>query len=284
MKLLAAFLIALFAGPLLFAYAGGSGGNRPSGGDTSDASGDDDGTADRGRGDSPSAASPNAGGGSRATAARDYSVMYGDKDCNTVATVKDRAICRRYSQNTRAEFIPEECRTVEGETQRALCIQKYRKLERCRNLVASTGEKNRCAMGELNLPATSNVAEQYSECRNATNKGECRAALKDKVYSMVKFRIYALEERAEMFAEKGIVTDERAAEFIAYLEDAKKRFNSASDLAGKIAVLKEVRTSWGKFVSEARQNYNAIREGREPPKPPDEGWGNSTNGTSNTAG
>lgn len=283
MKLLAAFLIAIFTVSLLFAYAGGSGPDRPSGDDAADSSGDD-GTADQGRGDLPSAASPNAGGGSRATAARDYSVMYGDKDCNTVATVKDRAICRRYSQNTRAEFIPEECRTVEGETQRALCIQKYRKLERCRNLRASTGEKNRCAMGELGLATTSNVAEQYSECKNAQRKDECRATLKDKVYSMVKFRIYALEEKAEMFVDKGIVTDERAAAFIAYLEDAKKRFNAASDIAGKIAVLREVKTSWGKFVSEARQNYNAIKEGREPQETPEESWEPSGTGASNTAG
>ena len=77
-------------------------------------------------------------------------------------------------------------------------------------------------------------------------KKQCFNSLKEKAYTIIKFRFYNLEERAEEYLEEGKVSEEDVVVFVDALEGKKVEFNDAS-LDRKKEIVLEVKTLWQDF-------------------------------------
>jgi hypothetical protein len=178
------------------------------------------------------------------------------KDCNSPSTAKERVLCNMNVDKAKGKLADEECRreaTAEGKKK---CLDRKEKAKLCQNL----GEDKReaCLKRVVGLNAAKQVRDEIKEC-TGTEATQCTSQLKGKVYEMIKERISNLGEKAKKFADKGIISQEKAADFIAWLEDAKERFANAPDIKGKREVVQEIKNSWGEFVSDARANYKALK-------------------------
>jgi hypothetical protein len=142
-------------------------------------------------------------------------------------------------------YVPEECRVLDEEGKQR-CIGLYRVLQSCR-IESYEGDEARegCIKPKLNL--SDNISGQYSSCGDQA----CRDRVRQNVYTMVKFRIYNLIYKAEEMRELGVAEDE-VVDFVAYIEEAKVRFNNAASITGKKLVIQEVKAKWEEFRDRAR--------------------------------
>ncbi len=110
------------------------------------------------------------------------------------------------------------------------------------------GEKRfSCAKQVLGLAEP--VASQKKICdeKEDGEKIQCMAVLQYKTHLMIKFRIYDLEERAEELIERG-ASKETVADFVAFIQESKQRFNAAKTKAERRQVILDVREKWRQFV------------------------------------
>ncbi|MBI2145738.1 hypothetical protein HYU22_00160 [Candidatus Woesearchaeota archaeon] len=91
----------------------------------------------------------------------------------------------------------------------------------------------------------SNIAEQKQACGQ---RESCRDDLKEKVYALIKFRFYDLEERVEELYEDGTITKSQATEMIATLEEQKIKFNAATSKQQRRDIILETKSSWQEFA------------------------------------
>jgi len=166
--------------------------------------------------------------------------------CGGYLDIEDRVRCRvslredLETANEYENFFPEECRTrADGHT---LCLQVYRNVQRC--WAYSHGqERISCVKEELEL---GNIREERQRCKALTGEeGEnCTSTLTRKVYDLVKFRLYDLEEEAEGFLEDGRITEEESIDFIVQMEKGKVAFNAAKNTQERKDVLLWARKQW----------------------------------------
>ncbi|MCI0558260.1 MAG: hypothetical protein MN733_07170, partial [Nitrososphaera sp.] len=143
-------------------------------------------------------------------------------------------------------FVPEECRAM-GEAEKQKCIETYRVLQTCRiGFEGDDDDRESCIKPKLGLG--DNIWDDARECNF---DGQCLEDLRQKVYTLAKFRMYNLEYKVREMMENGL-SREKAVDFIAYIEEAKARFNSASTISAKKAVVSEVREKWYEFVAQAQ--------------------------------
>ncbi len=147
------------------------------------------------------------------------------------------------------QYLPEECRPLTS-GKKETCVARYRALQPCwKNPVGL--ERSRCAAEKLELKGT--IAAQLKEClkKQGADRAVCQAAVRDKVFAMIKFRLYDLSERAEDLIEKGVSRDV-VGDLVVAMETNKQTFNGATSYAARQKILNNARASWKKFVAKTK--------------------------------
>ncbi|HLD78641.1 MAG TPA: hypothetical protein VJB16_06445 [archaeon] len=162
------------------------------------------------------------------------------------ATMRERVAARLKDRTlTVANTVPEECRALEAED-RAECRRRYAAIQTCYDNTDAVP----CLKTKLAIKAT--VKATLADCESkGEERASCVADIRENVYSLVKARFYAAEERAERFAEKWSLDEGLLADFIADMEQLKIDFNAAVDIAAKKGVVKQAQARWHEFVREA---------------------------------
>ncbi|MBI2667679.1 hypothetical protein HYX17_02815 [Candidatus Woesearchaeota archaeon] len=172
--------------------------------------------------------------------------------CGNLNTIKERVKCRlelkdyELSQEQGLNYLPEECRKL---TFRKECINRYEQTQKCWKFPVGD-ERISCVKGNLNL---GNIKNEVALCniKTSRDKTECKELIEEKVYNLIKFRFYDLEERAEELINNG-VNAELVADFISEIEFKKIEFNEAKTKEEKKEIILEVRKIWIEFIKKAK--------------------------------
>lgn len=161
--------------------------------------------------------------------------------CADFQTMRERIACRisisEEEAKTNLLFLPEECRTLNGSAY-GQCIATYSVIQRCRHLSLDK-DRDRCFFTQMY--DLTNLSSLRSACGDNST---CVDDLRAKVFTYVKFRIYNLEEKSEELWEKGILTKDETVSFIEKMEIKKQKFNNATSVDDKKAVIKEIQKDW----------------------------------------
>ncbi|MBI2970822.1 MAG: hypothetical protein HYY37_00205 [Candidatus Aenigmarchaeota archaeon] len=170
--------------------------------------------------------------------------------CASLILTYDRVRCRLRLPDDEREaeaelyYLPEECRPMEGSA-RENCIGVYRSVQRCWKF-AQGAARIGCVREQVSLGS---FGEEKTAClvKSPSEKGQCIRSLREKLYAVIKFRFYDLEERAEEYLEKGadvgVVTD-----FVTSVEIMKQEFNKADTAEKRRGVILRVRDVWKEFL------------------------------------
>jgi hypothetical protein len=168
--------------------------------------------------------------------------------CTEGATLKERVGCIMDLPDDdvlNVRFVPEECRVL-GEAGEK-CIETYRTLQTCRiGFEGNDSDREACIKPKLGLGE--NIWDDARACQGGQ---ACLEQLREKVFILAKFRMYNLEYKVKEMMGAGL-SRPKAVDFIAYIEEAKARFNSASSIEAKKALIIEVQEEWYGFVGQAR--------------------------------
>ncbi|QQG38983.1 MAG: hypothetical protein HYS32_00775 [Candidatus Woesearchaeota archaeon] len=175
--------------------------------------------------------------------------------CGDLATRTERVKCRlnlveeEYEREYRLQYLPEECRALQG-GEKGKCISTYKSVQTCWTH-KETGEGVGCVMKQINFRG---ISEERRICNelNGDAKKECADKLKENIFTVIKFRFYNLEERAEEFLEEGKIAEEEVIVFIDAIEGKKVEFNSVSDIEGKKRIVMEVKDLWQEFLGKVQ--------------------------------
>lgn len=144
------------------------------------------------------------------------------------------------------EYLPEECRSLPRANARKQCIATYQSYKPCWHLPVGT-ERTNCAKQALGLEKDT-VAAQLERCvTSGKTRAACQEKLREQIYSLIKFRIYDLEERAEELAEEGANLT-TVAKFVTFIQEQKQTFNAAKSFQERQKVILNVRAEWNRFV------------------------------------
>jgi len=184
-----------------------------------------------------------------------------DKDeglkCGNLKTIKERVSCRidqeEYEQEEELElyYLPEECRALSGH-ERGICIARYKSVQTCWKFPIGD-ERVSCAKRATKLET---IQEEKETCNKLTGqeKSTCVKEIKNKVYNIIKWRFYDLEERAEDFMHRGLVDEESVSNLIVNLEQKKIEFNEATTKEERKNIILDVRDDWKEFVEIVKRN------------------------------
>lgn len=170
--------------------------------------------------------------------------------CYEMNLMKERVKCRlalteeqRYHE-LKLQYLPEECRALNG-TERDVCIQTYESVQKCWKY--SEGDARvECVKSVINFTT---IDEEKEKCEAAADKTTCHEKIKKNAFTLIKFRFYDLEERAEELHEKN---PELVAEAVTQLEEKKREFNAAKTIGEKKQIVMAVRQIWKDFAAEVK--------------------------------
>jgi len=143
-------------------------------------------------------------------------------------------------------YLPEECR--ENDDKQA-CLEQYRFFQQCQN-EGTDAKRMACMKPKLNISGTVHSILQTCEGKNGTQRAECVQQIGEAVIKLVKFRMYNLEYKIEELRGMGLGED-KAAEMMAKVQEAKIAFDQAETTAAKIEVVKRLKADWEEFISDA---------------------------------
>lgn len=172
--------------------------------------------------------------------------------CGDTKDLRERIFCRLnlapegIARELQIEYLPEYCRALAGNAARQACVRLYTAYQPCWNRPAGE-ERLRCARSVLSLG--SNVAEEARRCKERSG---CIKALEEKVYNMVIFHLYDLEQRAETLSERG-ASLEKIADFETVVEIKKQAFRDARSHEEQRAIILEVRKAWRDFLQDVQK-------------------------------
>lgn len=173
--------------------------------------------------------------------------------CGNLQTMQARVRCRlqlspaELEQEYAAQYLPEECRAIETPSRQASCVAKYRAFQPCWDEPVGDG-RVACAQRVLGLDRS--VDELVRQCRGSRS---CQLAVQEKVYDLIKFRFYELEERVEELLEAGAVEVGQAATAISAIEEQKAAFNAAADNRERQQIVYAVRKIWQELAAAAKR-------------------------------
>ena len=176
--------------------------------------------------------------------------------CGDLASLRERIACRLklepvgIARENEIRYLPELCRAASGEQEKTSCIALYRSFAPC--WVTPPGaERTACAKSVLGL--VTDIKESAIGCKDQDEpaRSECLGALRVKVYDLVLFRIYDLEERAEELSKLG-VPFEAIVDLSVAVEERKAVFKKAGTKEERKNAVLEVRAAWQKFLSAAK--------------------------------
>ena len=177
--------------------------------------------------------------------------------CADGSTVRDRVKCRislsekDLDRELKINYLPEQCRAKERGELRDKCIRFYLSIRDC-YAPSEYSDREFCARKLLKV---SDLKQEKNLCSamKSTEKETCVNETREKVYSMIYFRMYELEERAEELAEEGKISKDVAADFIAEMELKKQAFDQAKNFGERKRIVADARNLWAKFL---RDNFN----------------------------
>ena len=166
----------------------------------------------------------------------------GKLKCGGYLDIEDRVKCRLDLREEQADeyenFFPEECRSWKDQKK---CVQLYKAVQNCWKLPNSIARIS-CLQGKVGII---NVREQKSTC------GEdqaCLQKLREDVYTLIKLRLYNLEEEAEEWMEEGKLSKDDVADFVIKMEQSKLAFNQAQNKQERKQVIMQARQYWLELV------------------------------------
>src|SRR5258708_6981184 len=152
--------------------------------------------------------------------------------CGDKTALRDRISCRLnlapagVARELEIQYLPEECRSLSSKSDQETCEERYKSYKPCWNIPAGQARLD-CARGILMLGPV--ISQEIETCQGKSGTGRvaCIAGVKEKVFSMIKFRFYDLEQRAEKMgelgADLGAVTDLETT-----IEQSKQNFNKVT--------------------------------------------------------
>jgi len=177
--------------------------------------------------------------------------------CGNLSTLKERVSCRldldkeEQIEELEVYFMPEECRILTKKEQ-DYCIDRYHSVQKCWNFPVGN-ERVSCVKVVMNLGNTKNEKQSCSNL-DENEKSICLTDLQNKVYNLIKWQFYDLEERAEDFMIRGLAKREDAIDFISKTELSKVDFNQAKTKEERKNIILDVRANWKEFVNVVREN------------------------------
>lgn len=154
------------------------------------------------------------------------------------------------------KYLPEECRAL-ADGQQAGCVSRYRALHSCWEKPVGL-ERSRCAATKIALKGSPAAAlKKCAVLKGSLLKKTCTTEVRNKVYGLIKFRLYDLSERAEDLLEKG-VTVEAVARLVTFMEERKQSFNQATSYKERRSIILAARAEWKKFVRENKGKLPAV--------------------------
>jgi hypothetical protein len=174
--------------------------------------------------------------------------------CGNLPTIFDRVSCRldldkeEQIEELEVYFMPEECRVL-SEVNQESCIERYHSVQPCWEFPIGD-ERVSCVKKIMNL---GDINDEKQACNVLNEKGSCITNLRTKVYNLIKWRFYDLEERAEDFMLRGIAGREDVIDFVSKTELNKVDFNEAKNIDVRENIILDVRKDWGEFVSKVKE-------------------------------
>ena len=100
------------------------------------------------------------------------------------------------------------------------------------------------------------IQEEKETCNKLAgeNRSTCVRELKNKVYNLIKWHFYDLEERAEDLMQRGLIGKDAVVEFISKTEQNKINFNDAKTQEEKRNIISLVKRDWEEFADKVREN------------------------------
>jgi len=168
--------------------------------------------------------------------------------CSHLNTMKDRILCRleKIKEGKETEFDPEECRSM-PESKKNACRRVYSAANSCWSL-KSDKERATCLKQFLQIKS---VKEEKEKCLKLKDKTECIEKLKESTFTLIKFKFYNLEEKAEYFLKEGAPLN-TVGSFITSIEQKKQEFNQASAIDKKKQIINEVKSLWNEFINQIK--------------------------------
>ncbi len=167
--------------------------------------------------------------------------------CMNLQTLKQRVDCRLglNDSDLRTElqiaYLPEECRALYDPDEKDACIKLYSDSQPCWKL--PQGEQRRdCLRHILNIL---DIEKHKQYCGQGA---ACLIDLRRKVYALIKFSFYDLEERTEDLYKDGKITRQQAVEIISQLEVEKMNFNQATSKQQRQQIIKGTKDIWRDFA------------------------------------
>ena len=181
----------------------------------------------------------------------------GGLKCGNLATLKERVSCRigleEEGQEKELElyYLPEECRALSG-SEKGICIARYKSVQTCWKFPIGY-ERVSCVKRSMNLGT---IQEEKETCNKLTGeeKSACVGEIKNKVYNLIKWHFYDLEERAEDFMARGLADKAVVVDFIEKTEKNKAKFNEAKTNGERKDIILAVKNDWKDFVNKVREN------------------------------
>lgn len=176
--------------------------------------------------------------------------------CGDLPSMRERIACRLklepagIAREDEIRYLPELCRSAAGEDAKAACIALYRSFAPCWASPAGDARTN-CAKNAVGLAG--DLKEQVVACREMDDpaKSACLDALRKKVYDLILFRVYDLEERAEALRANG-VPDAAIVDLSVKIEEAKAAFRAATTKDARRKAILDARDAWKAFLDAAK--------------------------------
>ncbi len=175
--------------------------------------------------------------------------------CGNKPTIEERILCRvslnpaGVARELEIQYLPEACRAETDAIEKKECIERYKSYQQCWALPVGKARFD-CANTVLKI-STVPIQDQVKDCKLSKDQSACMNQLREKVFYMVQFRFYDLEQRAEDLFYKG-VSNETIADFDIIVETKKQAFNSATTDAERRQIILDVRKAWQDFVNKAK--------------------------------
>jgi predicted DNA-binding protein YlxM (UPF0122 family) len=174
--------------------------------------------------------------------------------CSDLPTMRERIACRiKLKQENELNYLPEECRVLTG-LERAKCINNYKTTILCFNK-ESDAERVNCARRAIGLQIAT-IQQAREDCKGNQT---CLNELKEKVFTLIKFRFYNLEYKAQEIMEKYNISESLVVDFISSIETKKQEFNNASSIEDKKQIIKDVSNLWRQFIYQVKSEIRSKR-------------------------
>src|SRR3989344_4969029 len=171
--------------------------------------------------------------------------------CGDKPTRRERVKCRLDLDKEKLEyeyelkFLPEECIPL-AENKKQKCIQIYKDVQKCWKF-SQDESRGSCIKTQLKFKG---VSEEIRECTvlKREEKSKCIDDVKENVFTITKFKMYNLEEKAEILLEEGKASPDIVADLITEIEGKKIEFNLAGSIAEKRQIISQVNQLWKEFL------------------------------------